>query len=110
MKIILGFLVSLCLTFSGCKVGNVASSQGLSDQAYLYFVSTQKYKEPVMVTIDSSTSFEAQVGKEKKFKIKGSAYAVATGKRHVVVKQNNRILFERDLFLSTQETKRVVLP
>jgi hypothetical protein len=109
-KLILGFFLSLCLAFTGCKVGNVASTQGLSDQAYLYFVSTNEYKAPVSVTVDGSTVFEAAVVKEKKFNVKGNTYAIATGKRHVLVKQNGQILFERTLFLSTQETKKITLP
>ncbi|WP_321332752.1 hypothetical protein [uncultured Bacteroides sp.] len=109
-KLFLGSFLGLCLLLTGCKVGNIASSQGLSDQAYLYFVSTNKYDVPVSVTIDGSTVFDAKVVKEKKYTIKGNTYAVATGKRHVVVKQSNKILFERDLFLSAQETKKVILP
>ena len=66
--------------------GNVASSQGLTDQAYLYFASSNKYEEPVVVSVDEEATFEAQVVKEKKSTIKGFTYAIRTGKRHVVVR------------------------
>ena len=52
-KYILGIFAVFCLLLSGCKVGNVASSQGLSDQAFLFFTSTHKYRTPVSVTIDN---------------------------------------------------------
>lgn len=107
---IYGVLTLVCLLLSGCKVGNVPSSQGLSDQAFLYFVSINKYPQPVEVTIDNQTSFNAKVVKEKKGTVKGNIYAVATGKRHVKVSSQGKIIFERDVFLSTQETKKIALP
>jgi lipoprotein len=109
-KYILGIFAVFCLLLSGCKVGNVASSQGLSDQAFLFFTSTHKYRTPVSVTIDKTTHFDAKVVKEGKHTVKGDTYAVATGKRHVVVSYQGKILFERDVFLSTQETKKIALP
>lgn len=108
--IIYVLLTFVCLAFSGCKVGNVPSSQGLSDQAFLYFVSINKYPGTVEVTIDNQTIFEAKVVKEKKGTVKGDIYAVATGKRHVKVNFRGKIIFERDVFLSTQETKKIALP
>ncbi|MEG1749645.1 MAG: hypothetical protein RRZ65_09135 [Tannerellaceae bacterium] len=102
--------VSFCLFLTGCKVGNVAVSQGLSDQSYLYFVSTQKYAAPVRVTIDGTTTFDAKVIKEGKHTVKGNTYAVATGKRRVAVSSGGKVVWEREVFLSTQETKKIILP
>jgi hypothetical protein len=104
------FLLSICFAFTCCKVGNVASTQGLPDQGLLYFVSASKYSNPVSVTIDDKTMFDAKVNKEKKHTIKGETYAVATGKRHVKVSYNNRLIYDKAIFISTQETKKITLP
>lgn len=95
---------------SGCKVGNVASTQGLSDQAYLYFVSNQKYSDQIEVTVDRDLVFKAKVVKEKKYTIKGNTYAISTGKHHIKITYRGQTLYERELFLSTQETKKIALP
>lgn len=102
--------VTFCLLLTGCKVGNVAVSQGLSDQSFLYFVSINKYSEPVKVTLDRSTSFDAKVVKEKKATVKGNIYAVSTGKHHVSVAYKGKTIWEREVFLSTRETKKITLP
>lgn len=111
MKLMSALLTAtFCLLLTSCKVGNVAVSQGLSDQSYLYFVSTQKYSDPVKVTLDGTTTFDAQVVKEKKHTVKGNTYAVATGKRYISVSSQGKVIWEREVFLSTQETKKIILP
>lgn len=100
----------LCLLLQGCKVGTVASTQGLSDQAYLVFISNSKYNKPVQVALDGSTTFNAKVFKDGKWNIKGDTYAVATGNRRLVVTSNGETLYDRNVFLSTQETKKIMLP
>lgn len=111
LKSILGLLTMVgCLLLTGCKVGNVAVSQGLSDQSYLYFVSNHKYPEPVQVTLDGKTTFEAKVVRERKATVKGDTYAVSTGKHRVAVSFQGKTIWEREVFLSTQETKKIILP
>ncbi len=110
MKYVLGILAAFCLLMTSCKVGNMASSQGMNDQAFLYFTSTQKYSEPVNVTLDNKVHFDAKVVKEGPHTVKGDTYAVGTGKRHIVVSYKNKIIFEKEIFLSTQDTKKITLP
>ena len=109
-KWILGAVFGLALLMTGCKVGNVASSQGLTDQAYLYFASSNKYEEPVVVSVDEEATFEAQVVKEKKSTIKGFTYAIRPGKRNVVVSSKGQVLYDRTVFVAPQETKKISLP
>lgn len=78
-------LISAVLGLSGCKVGNMTSSHGQADQAYIYLASNRKYKDMAQVVIDNHTRFDAKVNKEKKHQVKGETYAVATGKRHIKV-------------------------
>lgn len=99
-----------CLLLTGCKVGNVAVSQGLADQSYLYFVSVNKYSQPVKVMLDNSIAFDATVVRERKATVKGNTYAVSTGKHRVSVSYQGKTIWEREVFLSTQETKKIILP
>ncbi|MGM9759148.1 MAG: hypothetical protein ACI30I_03415 [Parabacteroides sp.] len=101
-------LIALCL--QGCKVGNVASSQGLPDQAYLYFESANEYKGDVEVTLEPATTFRAKVYLPKKHLVKGETYAVATGKRHLRVSYQGKVIYERTLMFTTQETQKILLP
>lgn len=109
-KYIITLFVCLMGLMAGCKVGNVASSQGLSDQAYIYLESVNKYPGYVQVSLDKNTTFDAKVYQPKKHQVKGETYAVATGKRHVTVSYQGKVVFERTLMLSTQETNKITLP
>ena len=101
--------ITLLLGLCGCKVGNVSQSTGLSDQSYLLFVSNSSYGE-VNVQVDKATRFDPKVVKSKKSNFKGNAYAVSTGKRHITVSHKGNIVYDRTIFISVQETKKIMLP
>lgn len=103
-------LISAVLGLSGCNVGNMTSSHGQADQAYIYLASNRKYKDMAQVVIDNQTRFDAKVNKEKKHQVKGETYAVATGKRHIKVLYHNQVVYERTVFLAAQETHQIMLP
>lgn len=110
-KIYIAFLfVSICTLISSCKVGNYSQEGGLPDQAYLLFVANEKYSNDVQVTIDNTTTFNAKVLKEKKGTIKGNTYAIAKGRRAIKVSFQGKIIFEKEIFVSAQETKKIQLP
>lgn len=113
IKFIIIFL-GLLLTTS-CAKYPIETSSGKEDVAYLLFVSQEGMyaKQDVSVSIDGKTTFTVQPVKEKrgKEKLKGSQYKVATGRRKVIVSnQNGDIIFSRELMLSTQDTKQILLP
>ena len=103
-------LVSICALVSSCKVGSYSQERGLPDQAYLLFVANEKYSNDVQVTIDNTTTFNAKVLKEKKGTIKGNTYAIAKGRRAIKVSFQGKIIFEKEIFVSAQETKKIQLP
>lgn len=109
-KYIAILFVCFCALISSCKVGNYSQESGLPDQAYLLFVSNNEYKEDVQVSIDNTTTFNAKVLKEKKGTIKGNTYAIAKGRRSITVKFQGKVIFEKEIFVSTQETKKIQLP
>jgi len=97
---------------SACSVGVVSQSSGKENIGYLQFVqgSNLSYKKGVTVYIDDNPPFTAKVEKEKRIKIKSTNYTITPGQRNIKVVENNRILYEKELYIVTQETKRIVLP
>ena len=109
-KYIALLLVCICALITSCKVGNYSQERGLPDQAYLYFVANENYDGEVQVSVDNNTSFNAKVIKEKKGTIKRDVYAIAKGKRNLKVYYNGNIIYEKVIFVSAQEAKKIQLP
>jgi hypothetical protein len=112
-KVIFSLIATVCLLI-GCKTNYpVAQQSGKEDIAYLVFVGpAEKYEngaKPVQVEVDG-TKFDAQVVKPKTANRKGTQYGVATGRRDVTVKFNGQTVYQKQLFLSSQETKIINLP
>ena len=105
-------LFALPLFLFGCKANYpVAQQSGKEDMAYLLFVSSNEYAgEDVQVTIDDTNSFTAKVVKQKNANRKGTQYGVETGTRSLKVSSNGKIIYQKKLFLSTQEVKHKILP
>ena len=105
-------LLALPLLLVGCKTNYpVAQQGGKEDMAFLLFVSSDKYAgKEVMVSIDETQPFVAKVVKEKKAKRKGTQYGVSTGTRMLKVNCDGDVLYNKKVFLSTQEVKQIILP
>lgn len=106
------YLLFLPLLLSGCKVNfPVAQQSGKEDIAYLLFISQKQYAgKNVQVTIDDAQPFDAKVVKTKKSNRKGTQYGIATGTRKLKVSCDGKNLYEKKVFLSTQEVKQILLP
>ncbi len=109
-KYIALFFVCICTLLTSCKVGSFSQERGLTDQAYLLFVANEKYDNDVQVIIDGKTTFNAQVLKEKKGTIKGNTYAIAKGKRNLKIIYDGNVIYNKEIFVSAQETKKIQLP
>ena len=113
MKRTLFYIVlGLALVMVGCKANYPVTQQsGKDDVAFLLFVSASNQSSQIVdVTIDGNTTFEAKTVKAKKADRKGTSYAVATGRRRLKVEKEGQTLYEKEVFLSTQETKIITLP
>ena len=112
MKQGLFFICLLALLLIGCRAHYpVAQQSGKEDIAYLLFVGQQEYgNKDVQVTIDDATPFEAKVVKSKKANRRGTQYAINTGVRNIKVTCNGKVLYEKKIFVSTQEVKQIILP
>jgi len=105
-------LFALASLLAGCKANYpVAQQSGKEDMAFLVFVGPKETygngSKPVHV--DGST-FDAKVVKPKTANRKGTQYGVATGRRNITVTFNGQTIYQKQLFLSTQETKIINLP
>lgn len=111
MKKLLMLLV-VAATFVGCKTSYpVAQSSGSDDMAYLLFVGQNKYGgKDVVVTIDNVSPFTAKVVKAKDSNRKGTQYGIATGTRDITVTFDGEVIYQKKIFVSTQEVKQIILP
>ena len=113
-KLLLFAIAFVAVLLVGCKSSYPVSMQsGQEDMAYLVFVGPrQTYgngSKPVQVDVDGK-QFDARVVKPKTANRKGIQYGVATGRRNVTVKFNGQTIYQKQLFLSSQETKIITLP
>lgn len=111
MKRLALFVTLTLLLMTGCGSLPVAQQSGKDDMAALLFVSQKEYAgENLSIQLDD-TQFEAKAVKAKKANRKGTVYSVAPGSRHLIVKDNHgEVLYDKMIFLSTQETKQIQLP
>lgn len=112
MKAKLLFLFFSVVMLTACAVGRTTESRGLENEAYLQFTrgTTDAYNGGIYVYVDHNKPFKAKVNKVKATKVKGDTYVIKSGKRHLKVVYKDRTLYEKDIILSTQETKRIELP
>ena len=113
-KRILFTLLIVASLLVGCKSSfPVAQQTGKEDMAYLVFVGPrQTYgngSKLVQVDVDG-TKFDAKVVKPKVANRKGTQYGVAPGRRNVSVTFNGQVVYQKQLFLSAQQTKIITLP
>lgn len=110
MKKILFFLSIVVIFLTSCS-GVKTLSTGLENESFLAFIGDpDNYSEGVEVTIDDKTPFLATVKKDYAKRPKGNVYAVSTGTHNLTVKYSNKIIFKKQIFVSAQETKKILLP
>lgn len=105
-------MFSIAAMMVGCKANfPVAQESGRDDMAYLLFVGQSQYGgKDVDVTIDNAAPFTAKVVKSKKANRRGTQYGIATGTRDIKVTSDGKTIYQKKIFVSTQEVKQIVLP
>lgn len=100
------------ILLTGCRANfPVAQESGKEDIAYLLFVSPNQYAgKEVQVKVDNNAPFTAKVVKAKKANRRGSQYGIAVGTRTLTVSYNSKNIFQKKIFVSTQEVKQITLP
>ncbi|MEA3448545.1 MAG: hypothetical protein U9Q98_08890 [Bacteroidota bacterium] len=108
-KLLIIFTIGLFF-LSGCT-GVKTVSKGLENKSFIEFIGKPgNYPGGVDVTIDETKNFKAEVHKPGIKRPKGNIYAIATGKHVLTVKYNNEIIYNKQIFVSSQETKQISLP
>ena len=97
---------------TGCKANlPIAQQTGKEDMAYLLFVGQKENSgKEFQVTIDNDEQFTAKVVKSKKANRRGTQYGIGTGTKSLVVKCDGKTLYQKKIFVSTQEVKQIILP
>ena len=86
-------------------------STGLGNESFLNFVGTPKnYQGGIDVNIDDKNTFKAEVNKDFTNRPKGNVYSISNGTHVVTVLYNNKVLYKQQIFISSQETKKIELP
>jgi hypothetical protein len=109
MKKILFFTIIMTLLI-GCDVTKTVS-RGIENQAFLLILGTpSNYPNGVEVVIDEKTKFNAEVQKNRD-KVKHlRLYGISSGKHKVSILKNNKNIYEQIIFITSQQTKKIILP
>ena len=112
MKKVIFYMFAIASLLTGCKANfPVAQQTGKEDMAYLLFVGQKEYGgKEVQVTIDNAEPFTAKVVKSKKANRRGTQYGIGIGTKNLVVKCDGKTLYQKKIFVSTQEVKQILLP
>lgn len=110
MKKIIYILAVGLIFMTGCT-GIKSVSKGLENESYLEFIGKPSlYSGGVDVTIDGKNTFNAEVNKGTSKRPKGKVYSMPTGRHSLSVKYNGELIYSKEIFISSQETKQILLP
>ncbi len=109
MKTINIFLavIGICVLFSNCT-GVKSTSSGIKSEAYVVLIGNKSTYNDVKLQIDDNEPIEAEVTKESK-RPKGNLYAISTGKHVIRVFNGDELIYQKQIFVSSQETKKIIL-
>lgn len=111
-KILFALVVLLVGVLSSCKTGTFTSEYGKEDIAYVFLTSSGDMAgKTVLVQIDDANSFEMKVRKAKQSteKHNGKAFSIMPGTRHMKITYKGQLIYEKDIFVSSQQTKLINL-
>jgi len=110
MKRTLSIITIGILLLTACT-GVRTASRGLENESFLEFIGNpDNYSGGVEVMLDDKTTFTAEVGNDNTGRVTGKVYAISTGKHILTVTYKNNLLVKKQIFVSAQETKKIVLP
>lgn len=107
------FIILLSVTFlviSSCATGIKTTTKGVDNTSYLEFVGEPRfYPDGVEVILNNKTAFIAGVNVSED-QIGGISYAIPPGKHDLEVRAGGELIYSKQIFISTQETKQIMLP
>lgn len=112
MKKIIFPVLGLLMLIASCThvrtLSTGTSNDGLIE--ILYSTRDQKYPEGVDVTIDDRAPFKAVVNKDKAKSSRGSIYTISNGTHIIKVAYKGQLLYQKQVFVSSQQTIKIQLP
>ncbi len=110
MKKALSILAIGLILLTGCT-GVKTVSKGLENESFVEFIGNPtNYSGGVDVSIDDKINFTATVGHNHASGIKGKIYAIPTGRHIISISYKKTLIVQKQIFVSAQETKQIVLP
>jgi len=110
MKIAKYLILPLFVLLISCG-GTKTSSQGLNNESFLEIIGTPSmYSNDVDVVVDDNKSFKAKVYKDKVGRMRGEVYAITIGKHLIKIYSENKIIYNQQIFVSSQQTKKIIIP
>ncbi len=110
MKNIIVIMVIGLFAITGCTSVKTVTKE-LENQSFIELIGNpDNYLGGVNVTIDDKSTFKAEVNQIGIKRSDSTIYAISTGKHIVKVKYNNNIIYTKQIFVSAQETKQIILP
>ncbi|MCX6258450.1 MAG: hypothetical protein NTW49_11230 [Bacteroidia bacterium] len=104
-------LIAIGLIFLVSCTGVKTVTTGLENESFLEFIGTpSSYSGGVDVNVDDKNNFNAEVNEDHADRPKGNIYAISTGKHVITVSYNKKVIYKKQIFVSAQETKKVLLP
>lgn len=105
-------VVMLMAGLSSCRTSMpIGEQSGKADVGYMIFTSGKKYiNKPIEVNVNNGEAiFTAKPVKPSQSKSNEKAYQITTGKKSIVVKSGNNIIYQGVVMLYPQETKIITL-
>ena len=110
MKRAFSILAISLLLLTGCTSVKTVST-GLENESFLEFIGNPtSYSGGVDVIVDNKINFNAEVGNNHASRVKGKVYAIPTGKHIISISYKNNVIVQKQIFVSAQETKKLLLP
>lgn len=109
MKKVISILCLLLLI--SCKGAYQTSSGGYEDEGYVSVVGDpEKYKAGVLVSVDGASPFIVEVVQDEKISKSDSRFKVSAGKHQLKMMYQGKNVFQQNVIIFVQETKKIMLP
>ena len=111
MKNFFFLILGVILLFSSCKAV-MSETTGVEDVAYIKVLKSDgnpvDYDNELFLIIDNKKVLLSKIYKNKK-RIKSDKTKLTVGKHHVVIKYKEEILYDKQIFVGNQETRKIIL-
>ncbi|QZT36889.1 hypothetical protein K5X82_16880 [Halosquirtibacter xylanolyticus] len=107
------YIVAILWMCVGCKNTYMAASSGIDEKASIILITErankQKYKKgEVLLHIDDKIYTVDKIP-EVKYAMKARLFAITQGKHHVVVSFNGNKVYDKEVFIGRNETRKIIL-